>query len=113
MIVRRSTGFIEPCLPSKVARPPSGPLWVHEIKHDGYGSWCAGDGLRVHCFTKPVATSGGVGGGVTPVPVPGVAGLTARPSAASGRTPCGFLSVAPATVPRRRARQLSALPRPG
>jgi ATP-dependent DNA ligase len=21
---------------SKVARPPSGPLWVHEIKHDGY-----------------------------------------------------------------------------
>jgi len=30
------TGFIQPCLPSKVARPPSGPLWVHEIKHDGY-----------------------------------------------------------------------------
>jgi hypothetical protein len=28
--------FIEPCLPSKVERPPSGPLWVHEIKHDGY-----------------------------------------------------------------------------
>ena len=36
MIVRRPSGFIEPCLPSKVARPPSGPLWVHEIKHDGY-----------------------------------------------------------------------------
>jgi ATP-dependent DNA ligase len=33
---RRPSGFIEPCLPSKVARPPSGPLWVHEIKHDGY-----------------------------------------------------------------------------
>jgi hypothetical protein len=30
------SGFIEPCLPSKAARPPSGPLWVHEIKHDGY-----------------------------------------------------------------------------
>jgi bifunctional non-homologous end joining protein LigD len=29
-------GFIEPCLPSRVARPPSGPLWVHEIKRDGY-----------------------------------------------------------------------------
>ena len=26
MIVRRPSGFIEPCLPSKVARPPSGPL---------------------------------------------------------------------------------------
>ena len=30
------SGFIEPCLPSKVARPPSDPRWVHEIKHDGY-----------------------------------------------------------------------------
>jgi ATP-dependent DNA ligase len=30
------SGFVEPCQPSKVARPPSGPLWVHEIKHDGY-----------------------------------------------------------------------------
>ena len=35
MIVRRPSGFIEPCLPSKVARPPSGPLWVHEINR-GY-----------------------------------------------------------------------------
>ena len=35
MVLRRPSGFIEPCLPSKVARPPSGPLWVHEIKHDG------------------------------------------------------------------------------
>jgi hypothetical protein len=32
---RRPSGFIEPYLPSKVARPPSGPLWVHENKHDG------------------------------------------------------------------------------
>jgi len=36
MIVRRPCGFIGPCQPSKVARPPSGPLWVHEIEHDGY-----------------------------------------------------------------------------
>jgi hypothetical protein len=28
---RRPSGFVEPCLPSKTARPPSGPLWVHEI----------------------------------------------------------------------------------
>jgi ATP-dependent DNA ligase len=33
---RRPSGFIELCLRSKVVRPPSGPLWVHEIKHDGY-----------------------------------------------------------------------------
>ena len=28
-------GFIGPCLPTKAARPPSGELWLHEIKHDG------------------------------------------------------------------------------
>jgi hypothetical protein len=37
MVLRRSSGFIKPCLPSKVARPPTGPLRVHEIKHDGFG----------------------------------------------------------------------------
>ena len=51
MIVRR-TSFIEPCLPSKVFRPPSGPLWVHEIKHDGYRLMVRRDGLRVRCFTR-------------------------------------------------------------
>jgi bifunctional non-homologous end joining protein LigD len=30
------SGFIEPCLPSPADKPPSGPNWVHEIKHDGY-----------------------------------------------------------------------------
>ena len=30
------TRFIEPCLPSTAERPPSGPNWIHEIKHDGY-----------------------------------------------------------------------------
>ena len=45
MIVRRPSGFIEPCQPSKVARPPSGPLWVHEIKHDGYRLMVRRDGL--------------------------------------------------------------------
>jgi hypothetical protein len=47
-----ASGFIEPCLPSKVARPPSGPLWVHEIKHDGYRLMVRRDGARVRCFTK-------------------------------------------------------------
>jgi bifunctional non-homologous end joining protein LigD len=31
-----SNGYIEPCLPSSADKPPSGPEWVHEIKHDGY-----------------------------------------------------------------------------
>jgi ATP-dependent DNA ligase len=52
MIVRRPSGFIEPCQPSKLARPPSGPLWVHEIKHDGYRLMVRRDGSRVRCFTR-------------------------------------------------------------
>jgi bifunctional non-homologous end joining protein LigD len=32
----RVSAFIEPCLPSRAERPPSGPGWVHEIKHDGF-----------------------------------------------------------------------------
>ena len=44
--------FIKPCLPSKATRPPSGSLWVHEIKHDGYRLMVRRDGLRVRCFTR-------------------------------------------------------------
>jgi ATP-dependent DNA ligase len=47
VVLRRPSGFIEPCLPSKVARPPYGPLWPHEIKHDGYRLMVRRDGSRV------------------------------------------------------------------
>jgi ATP-dependent DNA ligase len=33
---RRTVGLIEPCLPSPAKTPPSGPDWLHEIKHDGF-----------------------------------------------------------------------------
>jgi ATP-dependent DNA ligase len=52
MIARRPSGFIEPCLPSKVTRPPSGTTWLHEIKHDGYRLMVRRDGERVRCFTR-------------------------------------------------------------
>ena len=29
-------GFIAPCLPTKTDKLPSGGLWIHEIKHDGF-----------------------------------------------------------------------------
>ena len=32
----RNHGFVAPCIPSLAYKPPSGPDWVHEIKHDGY-----------------------------------------------------------------------------
>jgi hypothetical protein len=47
-----SSGFIEPCLPTKAARPPSGPHWVHEIKHDGYRLIVQRDGKCVRLFTR-------------------------------------------------------------
>jgi bifunctional non-homologous end joining protein LigD len=33
--VKRFAGF-EPCLPRPAKAPPSGPGWLHEIKHDGF-----------------------------------------------------------------------------
>jgi ATP-dependent DNA ligase len=36
MLLRTPTSFIGPCLPSSAERPPTGPEWVHEIKHDGH-----------------------------------------------------------------------------
>ena len=33
---RPRLGIIEPCLPSPAKAPPSGPGWIHEIKHDGF-----------------------------------------------------------------------------
>ena len=52
MVLQRPSGFIEPCQPSKAARPPSSPLWVHEIEHDGYRLMVRRDGSRVRCFTR-------------------------------------------------------------
>ena len=57
MVLRKSaslrpSGFVEPCRPSKAVRPPSGPLWVHEIKHDGFRLMVRREGVRVRCFTR-------------------------------------------------------------
>jgi ATP-dependent DNA ligase len=30
------SGFVAPCLPTSATEAPSGALWVHEIKHDGF-----------------------------------------------------------------------------
>jgi ATP-dependent DNA ligase len=34
--VAHRLGLIEPCLPLPPKAPPSGPSWIHEIKHDGF-----------------------------------------------------------------------------
>jgi bifunctional non-homologous end joining protein LigD len=49
---RHPPGFIEPCLPTLGHAVPSGPQWVHEIKHDGYRFICRCDGDRVRVFSQ-------------------------------------------------------------
>ena len=44
--------FIEPCLPSPADRPPSGPDWVHEIKHDGFRMMVRRDVAGVRLLTR-------------------------------------------------------------
>src|SRR5215471_16373555 len=46
------SGFIEPCLPSPADRPPSGPGWVHEIKHDGFRLMARRDAAGVRLLTR-------------------------------------------------------------
>jgi bifunctional non-homologous end joining protein LigD len=49
---RRPAGFIEPCLPTLGHTVPSGPQWVHEIKHDGYRFICRFERGRVRVFSR-------------------------------------------------------------
>jgi bifunctional non-homologous end joining protein LigD len=46
------SGFIGPCLPSAAERPPSGPGWIHEIKHDGYRLMACRDAAGVRLLTR-------------------------------------------------------------
>jgi bifunctional non-homologous end joining protein LigD len=48
----RPAGFIEPCLPSPADRPPRGPGWIHEIKHDGYRLMVRRDADGVRLLTR-------------------------------------------------------------
>jgi bifunctional non-homologous end joining protein LigD len=52
MVTVRADGFVEPCIPTLAAKPPSGPDWVHEIKHDGYRLIVRRDGTTVRLFTR-------------------------------------------------------------
>jgi len=49
---RQGLGIIEPCLPSPAKAPPSGPGWLHEIKHDGFRILARRDGAGVRLITR-------------------------------------------------------------
>jgi bifunctional non-homologous end joining protein LigD len=46
-------GFIAPCLPTSAIRPPSGTLWLHEVKHDGFRVIARKTGKRVRLYSRP------------------------------------------------------------
>jgi len=49
---RPGLGIIEPCLPSPAKAPPSGPGWLHEIKHDGFRILARRDSTGVRLITR-------------------------------------------------------------
>jgi ATP-dependent DNA ligase len=54
-MLRRRTpglGIIEPCLPSPAKAPPSGPKWLHEIKHDGFRIMARRNANGVRLYTR-------------------------------------------------------------
>jgi ATP-dependent DNA ligase len=54
MVLRAaSSAFIPPCLPSPAERPPSGPGWIHEIKHDGFRIIARKNDERMRLYSRP------------------------------------------------------------
>jgi len=50
--VRPAFGFIEPCLPTVAKRPPTGPDWIYELKHDGYRLMVRREGDAVRVYSR-------------------------------------------------------------
>src|SRR6476620_10966806 len=50
--IKRAAATFEPCLPRKANAPPSGPGWIHEIKHDGFRILAQKDGDQVKLITR-------------------------------------------------------------
>jgi bifunctional non-homologous end joining protein LigD len=48
----RPRSTIAPCLPKPAKEPPTGPGWVHEIKHDGFRILARRIGDRVRLYTR-------------------------------------------------------------
>jgi hypothetical protein len=50
--LQRQLKRIEPCLPRPAAKPPAGPGWIHEIKHDGYRIMAERNHGSVRLYTR-------------------------------------------------------------
>jgi bifunctional non-homologous end joining protein LigD len=47
-----ATAFVPPSIPTRAVKPPAGPGWLHEIKHDGYRLQVRREGGAVRLFTR-------------------------------------------------------------
>jgi bifunctional non-homologous end joining protein LigD len=45
-------GFIRPCELTLTDRPPAGPGWLHEVKHDGFRVIARKQGERVQVWSR-------------------------------------------------------------
>jgi bifunctional non-homologous end joining protein LigD len=48
----RGDGYIPPCIPTRAFKVPSGPDWIHEVKHDGYWLQVRREGEAVRLYTR-------------------------------------------------------------
>jgi hypothetical protein len=55
---RRAAGLVEPCRADTRPRPPpSGPDWLHKIKHDGFRILARRDAKGVRLYTRNATIS--------------------------------------------------------
>src|SRR6476661_533963 len=51
LVFNQTTG-VQHCQPTAAASPPSGPGWIHEIKHDGFRILVRRDGGGLRLLTR-------------------------------------------------------------
>jgi bifunctional non-homologous end joining protein LigD len=48
----KPVGFVRPCEPKLVDRPPAGEGWLHEVKHDGFRILARKEGERMKVWSR-------------------------------------------------------------